>query len=94
MTYTIDDGQGGTDTATIYLSVFNTPPQVEDDINITSTNIPVDGNVLTNDSTDSGDTLVVGDGSGNPLTGPTTLMTDAGGEIVINPDGSLSLIHI
>ena len=88
VTYTIDDGQGGTDTATIYLSVFNTPPQAEDDINLTSVNVPVDGNVLTNDSSDPGETLVVSDGSGTPLTGPTTLMTDAGGEIVINSDGS------
>ena len=31
--YTVDDGLGGTDIATVTLSVFNTPPQVEDDIN-------------------------------------------------------------
>ena len=89
VTYTIDDGMGGTDTATIHLSVFNTPPQVEDDINNTSINVPVEGNVLTNDKSDPDDTLVISDGSGNPITGPTTMTTDQGGELVI-----LSLIHI
>ena len=88
VTYTIDDGEGGTDTATIFLSVFNTPPQIEDDINNTSVNVSVDGNVLTNDTSDPGETLVIGDGSGNPIIGRVTFTTDAGGTIEINPDGS------
>ena len=86
--YTIDDGNGGTDTATLFLTVFNTPPEVEDDINNTSINTPVDGNILTNDVSDAGDTLVVGDGSGSPITGPVLLTTDNGGTVEINPDGS------
>ena len=47
--YTISDGNGGSDTATVYLTVFDQPPQLEDDINNTMVNVPVDGNVLIND---------------------------------------------
>jgi len=47
------------------LSVFDLPPQVEDDINNTTVDTPVSGNVLTNDTSEPGDTLTVGDGSGN-----------------------------
>ena len=46
------------------------------------------GNVLTNDLSDPDDALVVGDGNGNPITAATTLTTDQGGTIVINPDGT------
>jgi len=86
--YTISDDNGGIDTATIYLSVFDVPPQPEDDINNTSVNVPVSGNVLVNDSSEPGDDLVIGDGSGNPITGPTALTTTQGGQILINPDGT------
>ena len=86
--YTIDDGNGGTDTATLYLTVVDSPPVVEDDINQTSVDTPVDGNMLTNDSSDPMDDLVVGDGGGSPITGPTTLTTANGGSVEINPDGS------
>ena len=68
--------------------MFDLPPQAEDDINDTSINLPVDGNVLTNDSSEPDDDLVIGDGSGNPITGPTTMTTDQGGMLVINPDGT------
>jgi len=86
--YTIDDGNGGTDTATLILAVVDAPPEAEDDINLTTVDTPVDGNVLTNDVSDPGDVLTVGDGSGNPISGPTTMPTDNGGSIEINPDGS------
>ena len=86
--YTIEDGNGGTDTATIYLSVFDLPPQVEDDINVTSVNESVDGNVLLNDSSEPNDELVIGDGNGNPITGPVIMNTNQGGTLLINPDGS------
>ena len=86
--YTIDDGNGGTDVATLYLSVFDLPPHAEDDINVTTLNQPVDGNVLTNDSSEPDDDLVIADGTGNPITGPTTMTTDQGSTLVINPDGT------
>ena len=79
---------GGTDTATIHLSVFNLPPQLEDDINNTSLNQSVDGNVLTNDLSDPNDALAIGDGAGNLITAAITMTTDQGGTLVINPDGT------
>ena len=88
LVYTIDDGNGGTDDATLSLTVFDLPPVVEDDINNTSIDTPVAGNVLTNDSSEPDDTLTVGDGAGNPITAPATLTTDQGGTVVINPDGT------
>jgi len=90
--YRIDDGMGGTDVATITLSVFNMSPQVEDDINNTSVNQPTDGNVLTNDTSEPGDVLVIGDGSGNPLTGPVTLTTDQGGTICVESELTIEVI--
>ena len=86
--YTISDGNSGSDTATVYLTVFDQPPQLEDDINNTTVNVPVDGNVLINDSSEPGDDLTVADGSGNPITGPTMMATTQGGQILINPDGT------
>jgi len=88
VTYTIVDGEGGTDTATLLLSVFDSPPNVEDDINNTTTNLPVSGNVLTNDDGgDPRDDVIVGDGSGNPLTTEVVLTTTEGGTLLIGPDG-------
>ena len=86
--YSINDGNGGIDVAAIHLSVFDAPPVVEHDINITTINVPVNGNVLVNDITDTGDVLIIGDGSGNPIAAATTMTTDQGGTIVINPDGT------
>ena len=87
--YDIEDESGATDAATIYLSVFDGPPIVEDDVNLTPVNTPVDGNVLTNDRDDiPGQPVTIADGSGVPLTAPVTLTTTAGGQLVIEPDGS------
>ena len=86
--YSLSDGNGGVDTATLYLSVFDTPPELEDDINNTSVDLPVSGNVLTNDNGgDPQDDVQVGDGSGNALTEPTVLTTDQGGTLLIGADG-------
>ena len=35
-----------------------------------------------------GQPLIIGDGNGSPITGPTTFTTDQGGELVIEPDGT------
>ena len=48
--YTIDDGDGGTDTATMTFLIVDPAPVAEDDINATETDTAVSGNVLTNDS--------------------------------------------
>jgi len=48
--YTISDGQGGTDTATVTVTVVNEPPIAQDDFDSTSEGIPVTIAVLNNDS--------------------------------------------
>ena len=65
------------------------PPVAEDDINNTSINTPVDGNVLTNDSDPDGDPLTVTEVNGTPIgtTIPTVIPT-AGGAVEMNPDGT------
>jgi hypothetical protein len=61
-TYTISDGNGGTDTAIVTITVtsVNHPPVAVDDNATTSQDTPVTINVLSNDSDpDAGDTLTV-----------------------------------
>lgn len=59
--YLLDDGNGGTDTATVNLVVFvgNVPPNANVDFATTIENVPVTINVLANDSDPNGDTLNV-----------------------------------
>ena len=45
--YTIDDGNGGTDTSTLTLQIVDPAPVAQDDINTTEFNQPTTGNVLT-----------------------------------------------
>ena len=88
--YTIIDGNGGTDTATITFQITDPAPVAEDDINATELDTAVTGNVLFNDSdANPTDMLTIVD----PLTGSAavaavTISTSAGGTVVINPDGS------
>ena len=88
--YTIDDGNGGTDTATMTFVIIDPAPVAEDDINATEVDIPVSGNVLTNDSDDNPtDELTVADPATDvAATGPVTITTTGGGTVVINPDGT------
>jgi gliding motility-associated-like protein len=60
VTYTVSDGQGGTDTALLQITVtaVNDAPVANNDTATTSEDTPVSGNVLTNDT----------DVDGNPLT--------------------------
>ena len=51
--YTIDDGAGGTDAGTLTFQITDTSPAAEDDTNITEAELPVTGNVLTNDHDDN-----------------------------------------
>ncbi|MEZ4778799.1 MAG: Ig-like domain-containing protein [Flavobacteriaceae bacterium] len=69
------------DQATVYITIFgvNTTDAIND-INNTYVNIPVSGNVLTNDEDEQGDTQVV--------TTVGTFPTTAGGSVTINADGS------
>ena len=84
--YTVEDDLGGSDTATIHLSTLDPAPIAEDDINTTSLNTPVDGNVLTNDQSDPGDELMVTEVNGVPI-GGAPIVTSLG-TVVVNPDGT------
>ena len=86
--YSVSDGNGGTDPATVTLGVFDTSPVTRPDSNATSGNTPVSGNVLTNDSSNPLDELTVADENGDPLTGPVERITENGGTLIIQPDGS------
>lgn len=68
-------------TATCYITVYpdNNPPVATDDINTTLVDVPVTGNVSTNDWDPDGDDLTVN----------TTLVTGpSNGSVTMNPDGS------
>jgi len=61
-TYTISDGQGGTDTATVYITVggVNDPPNaVADTTTVTEDSTNNQINVLTNDNDPDGDNLTI-----------------------------------
>ena len=78
--YTIDDGHGGTDTATVTLtSTGNQPPQAIDDVASTTEDSPATIDVLANDTDPEGDAIsVIAASSAN------------GGTVIVNPDGSLA----
>ncbi|WP_353347077.1 cadherin-like domain-containing protein, partial [Litorivita sp. NS0012-18] len=79
ITYTVDDGQGGTDTAQVTVNVgeVNDPPVAEDDAATTDEDTPVTIDVLGNDTDADGDDLTV------------TEATSPDGTVSINPDGTL-----
>ena len=80
VTYTISDGEGGTDSATVSLTVtpVTTPPVAEDDTVTVDEDTPTDLTVLTNDSDPDGDDLTVV-GASTP-----------DGSVVINSDGTIN----
>ena len=88
--YTIDDGNGGTDTATMTFVIIDPAPVAEDDINATEVDTAVTGNVLTNDSdANPSDILTVTDpATGVAATSAVTITTTGGGTAVVNPDGT------
>ncbi|WP_027311414.1 Ig-like domain-containing protein, partial [Balneatrix alpica] len=96
--YTIDDGHGNRDTATVFLHV--TPVT---DFNVAADNYAViegsttnQASVLTNDSADHGGALKVAavsqtnGGTATIVNGAATLTTALGGTVTINADGTFS----
>uniref|UniRef100_UPI0026388995 Ig-like domain-containing protein n=1 Tax=uncultured Pelagimonas sp. TaxID=1618102 RepID=UPI0026388995 len=80
--YTVDDGNGGTDTGEIVVTVTpegNTDPDADDDAETTAVDTPVVISVLTNDDDPEDDPLTV--------TGTTE---PANGEVVVNADGTVT----
>ena len=83
ITYTVSDGQGGTATASIALTVsatnsVNGPPTAADDVATTPEDQPVTVAVLANDS----------DADGDPLT--VIQATASNGTVAVNADGTLT----
>ena len=79
ITYTVDDGRGGTDTATVNVSVtpVNDDPIANDDTATTDFGTTVTVDLIGNDTDIDGDTLTV------------TSATSADGTVTINADGSI-----
>jgi len=90
-TYTVSDGNGGTDSATVYVTVTgenDSPDAVSDNNTVTESDV-ASGNVLANDTDpDASDVLeVVGvNGSGSDV--GTTIMLGSGALLTLNSDGS------
>lgn len=89
--YTVSDGNGGTDTGLITVTVTdptdpNTPPVAVDDSATTSLDTPVTVSLLANDTDADGDTLTVtGLSITSPLNG-SVVLDDATGELTYTPN--------
>ncbi len=83
VTYTISDGNGGTDTADLDIAVtpVNDPPVALDDAFATNEDTPVSGTVTTNDSDVDGN---LNPSSYSIITGPTD------GSLLLNPNGTFT----
>jgi len=79
-TYTASDGHGGTATATVTITVnpVNDPPRAVDDAATTPPDVPVQINVLANDSDPDGDALTVSDYDSSSTQGGPVSCTGAG----------------
>ncbi|MBT7045617.1 MAG: tandem-95 repeat protein, partial [Gammaproteobacteria bacterium] len=75
------------DKATTYIVIadMNNPPLAENDINTSTINTPVSGQVLTNDVDPDGDPLTV---NSTPINGPTN------GTVTLNPNGTYTYTPI
>jgi VCBS repeat-containing protein len=101
ITYTVSDGNGGTDTSTLTLTMVpvNDAPVAADDgpVNVPF-NTPVSGNVLPNDSDPDGDPLSVTGFSvaGDPTVYPpgTVAVIGGVGTLVIGADGTYTFTPV
>ncbi len=75
--YTVDDGNGGTDTARVYICVHETNrgPDADDDMALLTNNGPATIDVLANDSDPDGDPIFI-TGFSMPANGTVTLNAD------------------
>jgi hypothetical protein len=86
--YTVSDGRGGTDTATVTVTVeANQPPTANDDSASTTEGSPVAVDVLNNDSDPNGDDLTI-----NSFTQPDdgTVEQTGPGRLRYTPDGGFT----
>ncbi len=92
-TYTVSDGNGGTDTGNLILgpvSPVNDPPVAIDDVFAVTEDTPRSGNVLPNDIEVDGDTLNVVDGDANPLNGISPVSGPSHGTLVLTAAGTFT----
>jgi hypothetical protein len=84
-TYTVDDGNGGTDISQVFVFVesVNDPPVANNDQVVTDEDTPVTIDVLANDSDDDGDVLTIV-ATSNPANGTVDPTND--GQIVYVPN--------
>ncbi len=85
-TYTISDGKGGTDTATVTVNRTNSPPNTVDDMASVSAGQTIMIDVLANDSDPDGDPLTITTVQNPSSNGGTTSI--AGNKIVYNSTGA------
>lgn len=91
ITYTISDGQGGTDTATVTITVspVNDPPVAVNDTGHSPDGRPVTVVVLDNDTDIDGTPLTVSKIAGVPVV-PGEIVTIPEGVVTLNTDGTLT----
>ena len=96
--YTISDGNGGTDDATLTITIEPDNGNVtyaNDDANTGNQGDPQAGNIVTNDNDPEGNPqMVTGatDAAGNPIVPGTAATLPSGGSLTINADGSYDYI--
>ncbi|MEF8843520.1 MAG: Ig-like domain-containing protein, partial [Haloarculaceae archaeon] len=93
VTYQVADGNGGTDTATLTVTVngANDIPVAADDTDSTTENASTSADVLANDTDpDTNDTLTIAQVDGDGANVGNATAGDNGGEFMINGDGSYS----
>jgi len=96
--YTIDDGNGGTDDATLTITIEpdnGNDTYTNDDSNIGDQGLPQSGNIITNDNDPEGEPQTVSgatDVSGNPITPGVAATLPSGGALTINADGTYDYI--
>lgn len=91
--YTVDDGNGGTDTASLVITVegVNDNPVANPDVNATDEATTVSGNVLDNDSDiDRLDSISVSAVNGDAGAVGTEITLDSGALVTLNADGTYS----
>jgi hypothetical protein len=93
VTYSVDDGNGGSDTASITVTVHgvNDDPLANPDTNTTDEASGITGNVLTNDSDiDRLDTIAVSAVNGETADVGTEITLNSGALLTLNADGTYS----
>ncbi|SCA57729.1 putative Outer membrane adhesin like proteiin [Candidatus Terasakiella magnetica] len=91
--YTISDGQGGTDSATVNLDITdgNIAPVAEDDSATTDEDTAVTIDLLDNDSDANNDNLTITQIDGQDIAaGETINLSDGSGSVTLNADGTVS----